>query len=576
MSMRPRSLGILAVPAAFLLTTAGLAPAFAEEPRRPLHEQVDELIEAATAGQEAALATDAEFLRRINLDLNGMIPAADEARDFLDDPSPYKRARLIDRLLDGPGYARRMQYVFDIMLMERRGDQHVPRADWEAFLRRSFASNVSYDQLVREILSADGDEPAAERAPAKFVLDRQADPDVLTRDIGRIFLGRDLQCAQCHDHPLIEDYAQAHYYGIRAFLDRSSLFTDPESKVVMLAEKAEGVTTFQSVFKKSVTHSTAPRVLDSAPIDEPELPEDRRYEVAPEKDVRPIPSFSRFEHLAPSLARDDIEPFARNIANRLWALMMKRGIYHPVDLDHSDNPPSHPEVLELLTSWFREHGYDMKGLLRELALTRTYQRSSELPPGADPEMAEPSRFMVANLEPLSPEQLSWSLMRGLGVVAAHQDSASAELDHLESDLCDRCRADESRERRRPWRIEEAVHDRLSGSVSAFVRHFGAAEGQPDDSVEANVHQALFLSNGPEVQSWLNPSGSNLTARLAAIEDPSGVAEPLYLAILSRRPSAEERAEVMAYLDRRGAEQRSDAARELAWALITSSEFRFNH
>jgi hypothetical protein len=375
---------------------------------------------------------------------------------------------------------------------------------------------------------------------------------------------------------LIEDYAQAHYFGLRAFLDRSSLFTDPTSNVVMLAEKAEGETIFQSVFKKSVTHSTAPRVLDSSPIDEPELPEDQRYEVAPEKDVRSVPTFSRFEHLAPTLASDEIEPFARNIANRLWALMMKRGLYHPLDLDHSDNPPSHPEVLDLLTSWFRDNGYDVKALLRELALTRTYQRSSEIPPGVDQEIAEPSRFVVANLDPLSPEQLSWSLMQGLGVVAAHQDSASAELEHLESDLCERCQADEERQGRRPWRLEEMVHSKLSGSVAAFVRYFGAAEGQPDDSVEANVHQALFLSNGSEVQSWLNPSGSNLTAELAAIEDSSGVAEPLYLALLSRRPSAEERAEVVAYLDRRGAERRLDAVRELAWALITSSEFRFNH
>ena len=174
------------------------------------------------------------------------------------------------------------------------------------------------------------------------MLDREADPDLLTRDIGRIFLGRDLQCAQCHDHPLIEDYTQAHYYGIRAFLDRSSLFTDPTSKVVMLAEKAEGETTFQSVFQTSVTHSTAPRVLDAAPIDEPELPEDRRYEVAPEKDVRSVPTFSRFEHLAPALASDAVEPFARTIANRLWALMMKRGLYHPLDLDHARQPAVPP------------------------------------------------------------------------------------------------------------------------------------------------------------------------------------------------------------------------------------------
>lgn len=576
--MRPRLLGFLAGAAALSLATVVGLPARGEGPTRPLHEQVDRLIEDATGGPMASPATDGEFLRRAYLDLAGMIPTAEEARDFLDDPSPSKRARLIDRLLEGPGYARRMQYAFDVMLMERRRDQHVPRDEWEAFLRRSFAENTPYDEFARRILSADGSEPPGDRAPSKFVLDREADPDLLTRDIGRMFLGRDLQCAQCHDHPLVEDYFQAHYYGIRAFLDRSSLFTDPESQVVMLAEKAEGETTFQSVFKTSVTHSTAPRVLDGPPVDEPELPEGERYEVAPEKDkaVRTIPTFSRYEHLAPALANDEVDAFSRNIANRLWALLMKRGLFHPLDLDHSYNPPSHPEVLDLLAGWFRDHEYDVKALLRELALTRAYQRSSEIPPGADPEAAEPSRFSVANLEPLSPEQLAWSLMQGLGVVSAHREEAEADLDHLDSALCDRCKADEARQARRPWQVEEAVHARLSGNVDAFVRYFGAAEGQPDDSVEANVHQALFLSNGPQVQSWLDPSGSNLTARLSGIEDPAEVAEPLYLAILSRRPSAGERAEVLGYLGRRGDDQRSDAVRELAWALITSSEFRFNH
>lgn len=574
--MRPRLLGAYAVLLALRSTIAPGPPAFAEGPDEPLHERVDRLIEAAADGPMAAPATDGEFLRRAYLDLVGMVPTAEEARAFLDDPSPYKRTRLIDRLLASPGYARRMQYVFDVMLLERRRDQHVPRADWEAYLRRSFAENRPYDELVREILSADGSEPAAERAPAKFVLERGAEPDLLTRDIGRIFLGRDLQCAQCHDHPLIEDYKQAHYYGIRAFLDRTSLFTDPKTNAVMLAEKAEGETTFQSVFRKSVTHSTAPRILDGTPIEEPELAEDQRYEVAPEKDVRSIPTFSRFEQLAPALAADAVDPFARTIANRLWALLMKRGLSHPLDLDHGDNPPSHPEVLDLLTVAFREMDYDVKAFLRELALTRTYQRSSEPPPGAAPEVSEPSRFAVAGLEPLSPEQLAWSLMQGLGVVEAQEAAVEADLAQSESFLCELCRADEQRQARRPWVIEERVHDALAGNVTAFVQYFGASEGQPDDSVEANVHQALFLSNGPAVQSWLNPSGSNLTGRLAAIEPAAEVAEPLYLSLLSRRPTPEERVEVTAYLEGRDGEHRSAAIRDLAWALVTSTEFRFNH
>ena len=108
------------------------------------------------------------------------------------------------------------------MLMERRDDTYVPASEWQDFLRRAFAANLPYDQLVTQILSADGTDPTT-RGAAKFYLDRLADPNLLTRDVGRMFLGRDFQCAQCHDHPLIDDYKQAHYYGIFAFLNRTSL-----------------------------------------------------------------------------------------------------------------------------------------------------------------------------------------------------------------------------------------------------------------------------------------------------------------------------------------------------------------
>ena len=151
-----------------------------------------------------------------------MIPTASQAARFSTILPPYKRHKLIERLLGGPEYARRMQEVFDAMLMERRDDTHVPAVEWQGFLRRALAENRPYDQLVTEILSADGADPQT-RAAAKFYLDRLADPNLLTRDVGRMFLGRDFQCAQCHDHPLIDDYKQAHYYGIFAFLNRTTL-----------------------------------------------------------------------------------------------------------------------------------------------------------------------------------------------------------------------------------------------------------------------------------------------------------------------------------------------------------------
>jgi hypothetical protein len=550
--------------------------------REPLHRQIDRLIESKMKGEGAPAATDGEFLRRICLDLSGMIPTAAEARAFLDDPSPYKRLKLIDRLMAGPEYARHMQDVFDAMLMERRDDTHVPAKEWRAFLRQAFAENVPYDRLVTAILSADGSDPKT-RGAARFYLDRLADPNLLTRDVGRIFLGRDLQCAQCHDHPVIDDYKQAHYYGIFAFLNRTTLFgADPtgiKKNTAVLAEKADGDVTFSSVFKKKVSHQTGPRILDEQAAPEPRVPNGAEYLVAPDKEnkVRPIPRYSRRGELAKRLTATTVPQFSRNIVNRLWAIMMGRGLVHPVDLDHAENPPADAELLDLLAREFVAKGHDIKTFLREIALTRTYQRSSEPPPGAGKgtDSVGDATFAVASLKPLTPEQLGWSVMQGLGLVATTRQQAEEKLDGHDSKMRAILDTDAKRRALRATLIEEYVQEQLQANVAPFVRQFAAAAGQSQDAIEPTVHQALFLSNGRQVQTWLAPSNGSLVGRLAALPDATAVAEELYLSLYSRRPTTQDREDVTQYLSERGKE-RVSALQELAWAMLTSTEFRFNH
>jgi hypothetical protein len=562
----------------------------------PLHERIDRLIEAALARQlpgqaPAAPATDGEFLRRAWLDLAGMIPTAAEARAFLDDPSPYKRTALIDRLLEAPTYARRMQQVFDVMLMERRPDLYVPSAPWREFLHRAFAEDRPYDVLVRQILSADGSDPAT-RPAARFLLDREGDPNALTRDVGRLFLGMDLQCCQCHDHPLIDGFKQQQYYGLYAFLSRTVVVGGKEAdgtikpgSVAMLGEKAEGDVTFTSVFKKKVTHRTGPRVLEGKPVAEPPIAKGQEYLVPPDKDgkVRPVPAVSRRALLGPSLASPEDPAFARNIANRLWALMMGRGIVHPVDLHHDANPPSNPELLDLLATQFVAMKYDIKAFLRELALTRAYQRSSEAPPDSSPELAEPRYLAVAAVRPASPEQLAWGVMQAVGYLAAARAEAERRLDGIDPRMKVILGQDARRRALRAATVEERVYDRLAPNVGTFVTYFGGVAGQPQDGAEgtSTVDQALFVTNGEPIRSWLNPAPGWLIGRLSTTTDPSAVAEELYLSLLSRRPTADERSEVADYLSRRAADpkkpgERLSALRELAWGVLASTEFRFNH
>lgn len=516
---------------------------------QPLHERIDQLIAARLkAVLMAAPTSDSEFLRRVYLDLTGTIPTAEDARAFLKDPSPTKRQQLIDRLLTSPEHARHLQNVFDVLLMERRPDKNVSRAQWQEYLRTAFAENRPWDEVVREILAADGAD-AKLRPAAKFYLDRDGEPNQLTRDIGRLFLGVNLQCAQCHDHPVVEDYKQDHYYGLFAFLNRSFLFADPKRQQIF-AEKAEGEVSFQSVFDPAkTTKNTGPRLFDRPAVTEPKFDKGQEYEVAPGKNVRPVPKFSRRAQLAPQLTSPENRPFRRNIANRLWAMMMGRGLVHPLDLDHSANPPSHPELLDLLSDEFAALKFDIRAFLRQLALTQTYQRSSELPNGVKEVPAD--SFAVANLKSLSPEQLAWSLMQATGLTDAERKSLGTKAS------------------------EQAVYSKLAGNVTAFITTFGAQAGQPEESFQATLDQALFLANGKVVREWLAPRDGNLTFRLAQLRDSGAVAEELYLSVLTRLPTPEERSEAAAFV-KASENDRALAVSELVWALLASAEFRFNH
>lgn len=548
------------------------APTLAAQP--PLASRIDDAIETPLKVPTAALSDDAEFVRRIYLDLLGRIPSSQEVRSFLDDPHTEKRRVLIDLLLASPEHARRMQIWFDVMVMERRRDVHIPTPQWQDYLYHAFLEDRPYNELVREILSADGTDPAT-RPAAKFFLDRTGDVDLLTRDIGRLFLGRDLQCCQCHDHPLIDDYHQQHYYGLVAFLNRSVLFTAKNKKAYVGEKGASDLQTFKSVFFPDETHDTPPRVLDREPIEEPKFPKDQEHLVAPADGVRPVPKFSRREQLALDITAADNRDFAKNTANRLWAMMLGRGLVEPLDLHHSENPPSHPELLDLLSAALIESNFNLKAVVREIALSNTYQRSSILPPGVDEESLTPESFAVAALRPLTPEQLCFSLLQGLGLSDVQRSAVDKQLQTADPRLNELLAIDPPREELREQLAEQAVYDRLKKNLGGFVSLFGSPPGSPQNQGETTVHQALFLTNSATANSWLGTGVAGLVHRLTSISDPAAVADELYISIYSRRPTELERGEVSGFLAAR-ADSREAALQEMAWALCVSPEFRFNH
>lgn len=513
-----------------------------------LTQRLDEHINKVIKDAPAPRSSDDEFLRRVYLNITGIIPSTEETRAFLADKAADKREKLVDKLLGSDNYARHMTNVFDILLMDRRPDKHVKRPEWRDFLHKSFAENKPYDLFVREILSADGTDPKT-RPAAKFFLDRDGEPNVLTKDISRLFLGMNLHCAQCHDHPLVNAYKQDHYYGVLAFLNRSYLFADKGTKMSVYAEKGEGDVSFQSVFVPKVTKSTGPRLPDGKMLEEPKFDKGQEYVKPVGKGERGIPKFSRRAQLGEQLTSKDNPRFARATVNRFWFFLMGRGIIDPVEYDHDANPPSHPELLKMLSEEFVAGKHDVKALIRAIVLSDTYQRSSEAPKGKE---YDPKLFAVAPLKALTPEQFAWSLLQATGMIAAERKA-------------------------QPKATDAAIYTKMTGLATPIVNLFGSQPGDPafNQDFEATLDQTLFLSNGPTLRDWLTPRPGSLIDRVNAQKDGNLVAEELYLSILSRMPSAAERKEVADYLERRSA-NRLPALQDLAWALITSAEFRFNH
>ncbi len=535
----------------WLLSLLVANAAFAAE---PLHVQVDKFITAKAAGKPLAEpATDAEFLRRAYLDFSGTIPTADQTRAFLADKAADKRAKLIEQLFASPKYAERMAEAFNIQLMERNGSND----EWRNYLTESFRANKPWDQLVREIISPDFKDEKL-RGAGWFMTRRldkvgQQDTDYpgLTRDLGRLFVGMDLQCCQCHKHLTVKDYKQVDFNGL--FFPIQNLKLQAASGEYKTAWVQEGLVTnkyeFVSVLS-SVKGSTGPRVPLGTEVEIPmAATKDELWAVPPDPKTRKagVPKFSPLKELAARLASAENLPFARNIANRAWWQLMGRGLVEPLDLQHSENPASHPELFDLLAKELTEHKFDLQWLLRELALTQTYARSTVLPTSAD--QVPEQLFLAAKERPLSAEQLARSFLLAVG----EQERVVNGKGWAEGDK----------------------KKTLKEFEKAFLSAFANDAKEPELVVNPTLKAALFLRNNDQILWAFQPRPGNLIARVAAVKEPAKIADELFHSILSRPPSKEETSALEKYLAKHAAD-REKALGHFAWAMLSSMEFFTNH
>lgn len=551
----------------FLAVTPGISRAEA-----PLHEQIDAAIEAAlpqylpegvTPDQVLKLADDETFIRRLYLDLTGVVPSSDEVRAFLADQTPDKRAKLIDQLLASEAYPRRMRELFNVMLMERRGSS----PEWNKYLEESFAANKPWDQLAREILAGEPGEDDS-RLGVEFWYTKRlenygqnpVDYDALARDVGRLFFGVDLQCANCHNHLFIDDYKQPDYKGLFLLVSGTANFKDG-NRTRLIEKPLTAKLEFSSVFD-NVPMAIGPKVPGLQEVSIPEFPKGEEYAVPPDpkKKVPGVPKFSPRRVLAEQAPESP--NFRLNAANRLWWTVMGRGLVEPLDLSHSDNPPSHPDLLALLATELAAHDYDIRWFLRELLLSKTYQRVGTMPEGVT---IPPESFAVAQEKPLSAEQLTWSVLQATGNLAAVPGGEAAKLPRLAN----------AAQAKVDGEAKPQPLPKLTVLQQKFETAFANPAMEPEVEFKPSVKAALFLSNDDSILTLLEPRPGNLTDRLLAASDAAAVAEEAYLSVLARRPTQEEQAMVAEYLGQR-ADDRLQAVKNLAWALLASTEFCLNH
>ena len=539
-----------------LLLAVGVAAA------QEISAKIDAALAANAGGALAERCSDADFVRRVYLDLAGRIPSAEETRSFLKNSEAQKRAKLVEQLLAGADFPRRLEQAITVMLLERRGGGKIPDHKWRDYLREQIAAKRPWNEVVKDLISVDGDFKT--KPAAKFMADgEKLDPEKTAHDIARLFLGMNLQCAQCHDHPVVDNFKQADFYGIYAYLNQTRVQEDKKTKAALLVEGAlTNKIEFKSVFKKQ-KEMTAPHLPGRPEVTIPIYAKGEEYAVPPADGKPGVLKFRPRAALAEELTAADNVQFTRNSANRFWFFMMGRGLVHPLDMMHAGNPASHPELLDLLAREFAAHQFDVRWLLRELALSEAYQRSSRAPKGVEAKSILPQSYRVANLKGLSAEQTAWSVMVAVGsldkVTKAPAPAAAAKFVYKAYNSG----------------TSTVPPATLDDTLTLFTATFGNPPGEPEVEFAPSMGHSLFLMNERLVLGWLKPEEGNLVGRLVKLEKPEAVAEELYVGVLSRLPEAAEIAEVGDYLAK-NAKRRSDALGELAWALLASAEFRLNH
>jgi hypothetical protein len=491
-------------------------------PPLPEHNFIDQLVHKKLKNLNivpSATASDEEFLRRVYLDVIGTLPTVDEAKRFLADVDPQRRSKLVEHLLERDEYVDYWALKWaDHLRVDRESLGHQSAFRYYSWIRNSVAENKPYDSMLHELLTVEG--PLSE-SPQGHFYQVVRKPGELASTISQVFLGVRIECAQCHHHPF-DRWSQQDFYGMQAHFTQVKQKSGPHGSVLF----TEG--------QPATRHPRTQEVVQPFGLGQ-EMPETE-------------PVGDRRKALADYLASGQNPWFARNLANRLFAHFMGRGLVEPVDDFRETNPPTNPELLDALAQHLVNYRFDAKALIRLITSSAAYQRSTA---PNETNIRDNQNYSRAVFKRLPAEVLLDAVCQTTGVT---EEFDSAPTGSRAIQLWD------SREKH------------------SFLRMFGRPYRVSACDCERNampsMGQVLHLMNAPEISQKLShPAGT--VARLTSETDDRRLVDSIYLTFCSRFPAVDESGVAIEYL-RAATEGRQAAAEDLAWSLMNSLEFVFNH
>jgi hypothetical protein len=482
------------------------------------------------------VAGDSEFLRRVCLDLTGTLPPPARVREFLASADPRKREKVIDALIASPEFVDYWTFRFaDLFRVSIFGNGLSPKwmAEYWEWIRNNIAANRPYDEVARERIAAEGYKP-----PSRHFLPYNqigAPADSMAEEV-RVFMGRRLDCAQCHNHPY-ENWSQDQFWGMAAFFSRmfrmGQVVVDHPTNMDLGTRDVGGS---MELLHPRTKAAVQPAVLDNTPLAITPAGNPRR-ELA-----RWMTSHSYFAEAA---------------VNRIWGHFFARGLVDPVDDFRSTNPPTHPELLAALAADFRNSGHNLRHLMKTIVSSRTYQLSHT--------PNETNREDLTNY--------SRSLSRGLDaeVLLDAVVDVTGVPETFSTAITDGATVGQAPAGTRAIQLRDP-----DTFFSRFLELYGRSNrgAVPERNNKPNLSQALHVLAGSTYVDRLGQPESRLAKLLESGADDQAILTEFYLAALSRLPSAGELQDLKAILAQRG--DREAGLREFVWALISSREFAENH